>query len=66
MAAEETNGQNAGPAAKIFISYSRSDMAFVDRLEPALVARGFAALIDRQQIYAFEDLPLIHTGRFFG
>lgn len=41
--------------AKIFISYSRSDMAFVDRLEPALVARGFEVLIDREQIYAFED-----------
>jgi hypothetical protein len=48
-------GRATGPTAKIFISYSRHDLAFVDRLEPALVARGFAALIDRQQIYAFED-----------
>jgi hypothetical protein len=39
--------------AKIFISYSRSDMAFVDRLEPALIARGFAVMIDREQIYLF-------------
>jgi tetratricopeptide (TPR) repeat protein len=42
-------------AARVFISYSRSDMAFVDRLEPALVARGFEVMIDREQIYAFED-----------
>jgi len=55
MDTNNTNGQDAGPTAKIFISYSRHDLAFVDRLEPALVARGFAALIDRQQIYAFED-----------
>ena len=41
--------------ARIFISYSRSDMAFVDRLEPALIARGFEVMIDREQIYAFED-----------
>src|SRR5580658_9948169 len=41
--------------AKVFISYSRSDMAFVDRLEPALIARGFEVMIDREQIYAFED-----------
>ena len=41
--------------AKIFISYSRKDMAFVDRLEPALKSRGFEPLIDRAEIYAFED-----------
>ena len=41
--------------AKVFISYSRKDMAFADRLETALRARGFAPLIDRTQIYAFED-----------
>ena len=41
--------------AKIFISYSRKDMAFADRLEPALKARGFEVLIDRAEIYAFED-----------
>jgi len=43
------------PAARIFISYSRRDLDFVDRLEPALVARGFKTLIDREEIYAFED-----------
>src|SRR5581483_1085793 len=42
-------------AAKIFISYSRKDMAFADRIEAALKARGFEVLIDRDEIYAFED-----------
>jgi hypothetical protein len=41
--------------AKIFISYSRRDMAFADRLELALEARGFSAAIDRSEIYAFEE-----------
>src|SRR5258705_53715 len=41
--------------AKVFISYSRKDMAFTDRLEAALKARGFEALVDRSEIYAFED-----------
>jgi TIR domain len=40
---------------KAFVSYSRNDMAFVDRLEPVLKARGIEALIDRHAIYAFED-----------
>jgi hypothetical protein len=43
------------PKAKIFISYSRKDMAFADRLEVALEARGFEPLIDHTEIYAFED-----------
>jgi hypothetical protein len=43
------------PKAKIFISYSRKDLAFADRLEAALKARGFEPLIDRTEIYAFED-----------
>jgi hypothetical protein len=30
-------------------------MAFADRLEAALKARGFQVLIDRAEIYAFED-----------
>jgi formylglycine-generating enzyme required for sulfatase activity len=41
--------------AKVFISYSRKDMAFADRLEAALKARGFDPLIDRTDIYAFEE-----------
>jgi hypothetical protein len=44
-----------GSKAKVFISYSRKDMAFADRLEAALKARGFEPLIDRTDIYAFED-----------
>jgi hypothetical protein len=40
---------------KVFISYSRKDMEFADKLEAALKARGFEVLIDRQEIYAFED-----------
>src|SRR5271166_4783009 len=43
------------PKAKIFISYSRKDMAFADRLDAALKAREFEPLIDRAEIYAFED-----------
>jgi hypothetical protein len=40
---------------RVFISYSRKDRVFADRLEAALKARGFEVLIDRQEIYAFED-----------
>ncbi len=43
------------PKAKVFISYSRKDMAFADCLEAGLKARGFEPLIDRTEIYAFED-----------
>src|SRR6266478_6304573 len=43
------------PKAKVFISYSRKDMAFADQLEAALRARGIEPLIDRSGIYAFED-----------
>jgi formylglycine-generating enzyme required for sulfatase activity len=44
-----------GPKARIFISYSRKDMGFAGRLEASLKARGFEPLIDRSEIYAFED-----------
>jgi WD40 repeat protein len=40
---------------KVFVSYSRADIAFVDRLDAALKARGITPLIDRHTIYAFED-----------
>jgi formylglycine-generating enzyme required for sulfatase activity len=40
---------------RAFISYSRKDMPFANKLEVALKARGFEVLIDRQEIYAFED-----------
>ena len=53
---QQTNGvRNIEAKTKVFISYSRKDMAFADRLEAALKARGFEVLIDRQEIYAFED-----------
>src|SRR5579872_2719908 len=55
MAADAAQPPDNQPKAKIFISYSRKDMAFADRLEVALKARGFEVLIDRQEIYAFED-----------
>jgi hypothetical protein len=55
MATASELAQNAKPKATIFISYSRKDMAFADRLESALKAHGFEPLIDRTEIYAFED-----------
>jgi formylglycine-generating enzyme required for sulfatase activity len=47
--------RNVETKTKIFISYSRKDMTFADKLEAALKARGFEVLIDREEIYAFED-----------
>src|SRR5262249_43551512 len=41
--------------AKVFISYSRKDIDFTNRLDAALRARGFEPLIDRTDIYAFEQ-----------
>jgi formylglycine-generating enzyme required for sulfatase activity len=55
MIADPNQALRAEPTARIFISYSRKDMAFADRLEAALKARGFETLIDRTEIYAFED-----------
>jgi hypothetical protein len=46
---------DAEPKASVFISYSRRDIAFADRLEAGLKARKFTPLIDRTEIYAFED-----------
>jgi formylglycine-generating enzyme required for sulfatase activity len=43
------------PTSKIFISYSRRDIAFAVALQTALKKRGFEPLIDRTEIYAFED-----------
>ena len=53
--ADATEARGSGTKARVFISYSRKDIAFADRLEAALKARGFDVLIDRQEIYAFED-----------
>ena len=54
MAADAAHAPDNQPKAKIFISYSRKDMAFANWLEAALNARGFEPLIDREEIYAFE------------
>jgi TIR domain len=56
-APENISAQATGqPAkAKVFISYSRKDMAFADRLEAALKGRDFSPAIDRSEIYAFEE-----------
>jgi formylglycine-generating enzyme required for sulfatase activity len=48
-------GTRTGTKTRVFISYSRKDIAFADRLEAALTACGFEVLIDREEIYAFED-----------
>jgi tetratricopeptide (TPR) repeat protein len=55
MTADAMPAADVRPKAKIFISYSRKDVAFADRIEAALKARGFEPLIDRSEIYAFED-----------
>src|ERR1700688_259759 len=55
MIAETEQAPKAVAGARIFISYSRKDMPFADRLDSALKARGFETLIDRAEIYAFED-----------
>ena len=55
MTADVAHAPDHQPKAKIFISYSRKDLAFADRVEAALKERGFEILIDRQEIYAFED-----------
>src|ERR1700722_2303934 len=47
-----SNGLNE---TTVFISYSRKDSAFADRVEDALKARGFAVAIDREDIFAFEE-----------
>jgi tetratricopeptide (TPR) repeat protein len=55
MVANAETAGNAEPKARVFISYSRRDMPFADRLDSALKVRGFEPLIDRTEIYAFED-----------
>jgi hypothetical protein len=39
----------------VFISYSRKDIDFADRIEAALKAHGFAVFIDRSEIAALEE-----------
>ncbi len=56
MASEAAgDGRQEAAKVKVFISYSRKDMAFADRLDTALQGRNFEPLIDRTEIYAFED-----------
>jgi formylglycine-generating enzyme required for sulfatase activity len=55
MVADTEHAPGAEAKARVFISYSRKDMAFAARLEAALKARGCEPLIDRAEIYAFED-----------
>jgi formylglycine-generating enzyme required for sulfatase activity len=55
VAAQAASETITGTKTRVFISYSRKDMAFADRLEATLKARGFEVLIDREEIYAFED-----------
>ena len=50
------------PKAKVFISYSRRDMAFVDGLEGALKERGFEPLIDRSRDLCLRGLVEAHPG----
>jgi hypothetical protein len=48
-------GKSDGVRIKVFISYLRRDMSFADRLQAALKAHSIEPLIDRSEIYAFED-----------
>jgi formylglycine-generating enzyme required for sulfatase activity len=52
---DKVGARSVETKTRVFISYSRKDLAFADKLEAALKARGFDVLIDRQEIYAFED-----------
>src|SRR6266478_4916251 len=45
MAREGGSRGDRQPQARVFISYSRKDMAFAERLEAALKTRGIEALI---------------------
>jgi formylglycine-generating enzyme required for sulfatase activity len=55
MAAGATHTPDHQSKARIFISYSRKDVAFAEQLEAALKARGFEPLIDRQDPIALQD-----------
>ena len=51
----EASGQSVQDELKVFISYSRRDAEFVDRLQDALAARGITAHVDRQDIEKGEE-----------
>jgi WD40 repeat protein len=44
-----------GEKSKVFISYSRKDAAFTEKLRAALIARGFNAFLDKEDILPGED-----------
>ncbi len=46
---------NAPPAMKVFLSYSRADMAFIDGLQEALAQHGIKVHVDRQDIEKGEE-----------
>jgi hypothetical protein len=48
MTAKHQQPGNSGTKVRVFISYSRKDMAFADRIEGVLKTRGFETLIDRE------------------
>ena len=47
---DPNTGSPGTEAPKVFISYSRRDIAFVDRLQTALDARGIEVFVDRDDI----------------
>ncbi|MEL6727917.1 MAG: TIR domain-containing protein [Pseudomonadota bacterium] len=49
------NATHSAPKQKVFISYSRADVAGADELELALSDKGFEVLIDRHGILPGED-----------
>jgi TIR domain len=56
MATDAVVGESGQEStAAVFISYSRKDIDFANRLDAALKTRGFEPLIDRTEIYAFEE-----------
>src|SRR5262249_28994082 len=52
---DTVGARNVEAKTRVFISYSRKDMAFADQVQGALKARGFEVFSDREEIYAFED-----------
>lgn len=46
---------SADEQIKVFISYSRTDAEFVDRLEASLRSRGFGTWVDRRRLEGGED-----------
>jgi WD40 repeat protein len=52
---DQARPSNIPPLARVFISYARADLETADQIDEALRRRGFEPLIDRAEIYAFED-----------